>query len=178
MRRLKLTFGALVLALFPLGTSEAQTGGTYITTSDVNATENAAAARLAESNRTISDIMFRHVDVGDEQLGVAVVQRTKRERGGPLRGIAHVKLDEIYYVLSGEGTMVTGGPITETLLSEGGMLGPMRSGLMQGGTSQRMGPGDIAIIPKGVPHSWSEITSDTISYLVFRTDPDEVMDLK
>ena len=178
MRRPKLTFGALILALFSLGTSEAQTGGTYITTSDVDATENAAAARLAESSRTISDIMIRHVDVGDDQLGVAVVQRTKRERGGPLRGIAHVKLDEIYYVLSGEGTMVTGGPITETLLSEGGMLGPMRSGLMQGGTSQRMGPGDIAIIPKGVPHSWSEITSDTISHLVFRTDPDEVMDLK
>ena len=156
MRRLKLTFGALILALFPLGTSEAQTGGTYITTSDVDATENAAAARLAESNRTISDIMIRHVDVGDEQLGVAVVQRTKRERGGPLRGIAHVKLDEIYYVLSGEGTMVTGGPITETSLSEGGMLGPMRSGLMRsglmrGGTSQQMGPGDIAIIPKGSP---------------------------
>lgn len=178
MRRLKLTFGALILALFPLGTSEAQTGGTYITTSDVNATENAAAARLAESSRTISDIMIRHVDVGDEQLGVAVVQRTKRERGGPLRGIAHVKLDEIYYVLSGEGTMVTGGPITETSLSEGGMLGPMRSGLTRGGTSQQMGPGDIAIIPKGVPHPWSEITSDTISYLVFRTDPDKVMDLK
>ena len=178
MRRLKLTLGALILALFPLDTSEAQTGGTYITTSDVDATEDAAATRLAERGRTISDIMIRHVDVGDEQLGVAVVQRTKRERGGPLRGIAHVKLDEIYYVLSGEGTMVTGGPITETSLSEGGMLGPMRSGLMQGGTSQRMGPGDIAIIPKGVPHSWSEITSDTISYLVFRTDPDKVMDLK
>ena len=39
--------------------------------------------------------VFTEVDVGDEQLGVAVVQRTKRERGGPLRGIAHVKLDEI-----------------------------------------------------------------------------------
>ena len=51
MRRLKLTFGALILALFPLGTSKAQTGGTYITTSDVDATENAAAARLAESSR-------------------------------------------------------------------------------------------------------------------------------
>ena len=74
--------------------------------------------------------------------------------------------------------MVTGGPITETSLSEGGMPGPMRSGLMRGGTSQQMGPGDIAIIPKGVPHPWSEITSDTIGYLVFRMDPDKVMDLK
>jgi len=38
--------------------------------------------------------------------------------------------------------------------------------------------GDIAIIPKGVPHSWSEITTDTISYLIFRTDPEKVMELK
>jgi len=32
--------------------------------------------------------------------------------------------------------------------------------------------------PKGVPHSWSEITTDTISYLIFRTDPEKVMELK
>ena len=177
MRRLSFLATLVTVFLFQAGTARAQTEGTYITTADVDTTETAAAARLAEG-RSISDIMIRHVDVGDEQLGVAVVQRTQREAGGTLRGIAHVKLDEIYYVLSGEGTMVTGGPYTETTLSDGGMLGPMQSGLMQGGTSQRMGPGDIAIIPKGVPHGWSEITSETISYLVFRTDPEKVMELK
>ena len=38
--------------------------------------------------------------------------------------------------------------------------------------------GDIAIIRKGMPHGWHEITSDTISYIIFRGDPNEVMQIK
>jgi mannose-6-phosphate isomerase-like protein (cupin superfamily) len=178
MRRLSPALVLFTLALFPVGNAQAQTG-TYITTADVEATEAAGLARLKEdSSRTISDIMIRHVDVGDEQLGVAVVQRTKRVAGGPLRGIAHVKLDEIYYVVSGQGTMVTGGPFTGVTETNSALLGPMLAGTMEGGMSKKMGPGDIVIVPKGVPHGWSEITSDTISYLIFRTDPEKVMELK
>ncbi len=179
MRRLILTLGMTMLTLCPVTNAEAQTEGTYITTADVDATEAATLARLRQdASRTISDIMIRHVDVGDQQLGVAVVQRTKRAAGRPLRGIIHVKLDEIYYVLSGEGTMVSGGPITEMRETNSALLGPMQSGLMQGGTAKQMGPGDMVIVPKGVAHSWSEITTDTISYLIFRTDPEKVMELK
>ena len=72
MRRLSPALVLFTLALFPVGNAQAQTG-TYITTADVEATEAAGLARLKEdSSRTISDIMIRHVDVGDEQLGVAV----------------------------------------------------------------------------------------------------------
>lgn len=178
MKRLSPVLVLLVILMFPVDRALAQTDvGTYITTADVEATEAEGAERL-RARGTISDLMIRHVDVGDEQLGVAVVQRTKTSPGASLRGIAHLKLDEIYYVLSGEGTMVTGGPFTDTTLTDSALLGPMQSGVMQGGASQRMNPGDIAIIPKGVPHGWREITTDTISYLVFRTDPEKVMNLK
>ena len=179
MRRCSVATALITVFLLPTETALAQNAGTYITTADIEATEAAGLARLREDpNRTISDLMIRHVDVGDEQLGVAVVQRTRRAPGGTLRGIAHVQLDEIYYVVSGQGTMVSGGPMTGITETNSSLLGPMQSGTMQGGTSQRMGPGDIVIIPKGVPHSWSEITTDTISYLIFRTDPEKVMDLK
>ncbi len=178
MQRLSPVLVLLVILMFPVDRALAQTDvGTYITTAAVEATEAEGAERLRDG-RTISDLMIRHVDVGDEQLGVAVVQRTKTSSGASQRGITHLKLDEIYYVLSGEGTMVTGGPFTGTRLTDSALLGPMQSGVMQGGTAQRMNPGDIAIIPKGVPHGWREITTDTISYLVFRTDPEKVMDLK
>ncbi len=178
MKRLSPVLVLLVILMFPVDRALAQTDvGTYITTADVEATEAEGAERL-RARGTISDLMIRHVDVGDEQLGVAVVQRTKTSPRASLRGIAHLKLDEIYYVLSGEGTMVTGGPFTDTTLTDSALLGPMQSGVMQGGAAQRMKPGDIAIIPKGVPHGWREITTDTISYLVFRTDPEKVMNLK
>tara|TARA_Y100000588_G_C13792302_1_gene727192 strand:- start:524 stop:688 length:165 start_codon:yes stop_codon:yes gene_type:complete len=54
----------------------------------------------------------------------------------------------------------------------------MEIGMMRGGESRLLNPGDIAIIPKGVSHAWSEITTDTIDYLVFRNDPEKVMQLK
>ena len=88
-----------MVALLPVPNSGAQTdAGTVVTEADVNATLAEGAARLKESGRTISDLVIRHADVGGGNLGVSVVQRTRKEAGGPLNGIAHVKLDEIYYV--------------------------------------------------------------------------------
>ena len=54
----------------------------------------------------------------------------------------------------------------------------MERGKMRGGESRLINPGDIAIIPKGVAHAWSEITINTIDYLVFRNDPEKVMQVK
>jgi uncharacterized RmlC-like cupin family protein len=36
-------------------------------------------------------------------------------------------------------------------------------------------PGDIAIIPKGMPHGWHEMVTDSISYIIHRGDPHKVM---
>ena len=174
----------ILLGLLLIGATErtlrAQTdSGTYIMRSNVEATTAEGLKRLQESGRSISDLMIRHVDVGEENLGVAVVQRTAREAGGELRGIVHVELDEIYYVLSGEGTMVTGGEIEGVQIRDSSLLGPIGSGVMTArGDSRDLKSGDIVIVPKGVPHAWSEITTETITYLVFRTDPQKVMNLK
>jgi len=54
----------------------------------------------------------------------------------------------------------------------------MLRGEIKDGVLQRVEVGDIAIIPKGMPHGWHEITSDTISYIIFRGDPNEVMQIK
>ena len=108
----------------------------------------------------------------------AALRRTSLRAGDELTGIAHVKLDEIYYVVSGSGTLVTGGMLDDKQVTQGRLLGPTERGRMRGGESRLMNPGDIAIIPKGVAHAWSEITTDTIDYLVFRNDPEKVMQLK
>ena len=44
------------------------------------------------------------------------------------------------------------------------------------GVSRRVGPGDVVIIPGYTPHWWSELDED-LSYLVFRTDPDNRIEL-
>lgn len=179
MLRLGLTVTVFIVSLSWLQPAEAQTNtATHVSAADVTATLKQGETRLAEPNRTISDLVIRHSDVGEGNLGVSVVQRTARLAGGELTGIAHVELDEIYYVVSGSGTLVTGGMLDDKQVSHSDLLGPMERGRMRGGDSRLMNPGDIAIIPKGVSHAWSEITTDRIDYLVFRNDPEKVMQVK
>jgi quercetin dioxygenase-like cupin family protein len=43
------------------------------------------------------------------------------------------------------------------------------------GTSRKIGPGDVVIIPPNTPHTFTEITSDEIVYVVVRIDPHKVL---
>jgi len=144
---------------------------------EVDATLLEGLSRIA-GERSISDIVVRHIDVGEEYLGVSVVQRDKVEVSNTETGIAHIALDEIYYIVAGEGTMVTGGQFIDPTEINSNLLGSMLRGEIMGGTLQPVKVGDIAIIPKGMPHGWHEIKTDTISYIIFRADPTEEMEIK
>jgi mannose-6-phosphate isomerase-like protein (cupin superfamily) len=150
-------------------------GSIIINKKEVDTVFEQGLANLA-TGRTISDIVVRHVDVGEEFMGVSVVQRDKKPVTEIETGIAHVDLDEIYYVVSGEGTMVTGGEFVDMETSHSNLLGDMLRGQIVGGVLQKVKPGDIAIIPKGMPHGWHEIVTDSIGYIIFRGDPNKVMD--
>ena len=168
---------AMLLGL-ALGSATAQDGGSIIINKkEVEAVFDQGLVNLA-SGRTVSDIVARHVDVGEEYMGVSVVQRSKVDVTDQETGIAHTDLDEIYYIVTGEGTMVTGGECIDPQSSHSNLLGGMLRGTIQGGVLQKVKPGDIAIIPKGMPHGWHEIVTDSIGYIIFRGDPNQVMDLK
>lgn len=164
-----------VLAAFPATAQDE--GSIIINRKEVEAVFDQGLVNLA-TGRTVSDIVARHVDVGDEYMGVSVVQRSKKGITEQETGIAHTDLDEIYYIVTGEGTMVTGGEFIDPQSSHSDLLGGMLRGTIRGGVLQKVKPGDIAIIPKGMPHGWHEIVTDSIGYIIFRGDPNEVMDLK
>jgi mannose-6-phosphate isomerase-like protein (cupin superfamily) len=165
-----------VASLLFIPASIAQDGGaTIMNKKEVDSTLAQGLVNLANGT-TVSDIVMRHIGVGNENMGVSVVQRSKVEDTGVETGIAHVNLDEIYYIVAGEGTMVTGGEFIDKQTSNSSLLGPMERGEIRGGVFQKVKPGDIAIIPKGMPHGWHDI--DTISYIIFRGDPDKVMQVK
>jgi len=172
------SFVTVALSCCTLFTSSADDGGsTIMSKAEIDATLNQGLANLA-TGRTVSDIVMRHIGVGEQNMGVSVVQRSKVESNGSETGIAHVDLDEIYYIVAGEGTMVTGGEFVDKQTSVSALLGPMERGEIRGGVLQKVQPGDIAIIPKGMPHGWHEMTTDTISYIIFRGDPNKVMEIK
>ena len=57
----------------------------------------------------VSDQQIRHIDAGGHNVGVGVVQRPPTTSLG---AIQHHNQTEVYYVVSGRGTMVTGGELT------------------------------------------------------------------
>jgi len=81
------------------------------------------------------DMPVRVVEAGGHYLGVAVVLRTNADQNA----LAHDKIDEIYCVLEGGGTLVTGGAlINGKQTSASPTIGRGWSGPgIQGGQSQR-----------------------------------------
>lgn len=90
-------------------------------------------------------------------------------------GIAHDSQTEGYLIISGGGTLITGGHIVNGNHSAPDALvtrelnGPSCSGIIGGAdvVKKVVKTGDIIIIPAGVPHGWTDIT-DHVDYLSFR----------
>jgi len=102
-------------------------------------------------------------------------QSTAPVSGGTPGAIAHDQQTEGYLIVSGSGTLVTGGKIVNGRKSppEGEVTkilnGPSCSGMTVGAdvVKKVVKTGDIIIIPAGVPHGWSDIP-EHVDYLSFR----------
>ena len=100
---------------------------------------------------------------------------------GPSGMLSHDSTAETYYVISGAGTLVTGGQILEGRKSAPDapvtttLNGPTCSGKAVGNfVMTPVKVGDIAVIPAGVPHGWSDIPTE-VTYLSVRPDPKHVL---
>jgi len=143
-------------------------------------------------------------DIGKLNLSVGIIHRNAtaaaggRGRGGGgaappsdcgvssgeasgARGIQHLHQTETYIIVSGAGTLITGGSILNGRLSgpestvTTTLNGPSCSGTIVGDVQRRdVVVGDIVIIPAGVPHGWANIPRH-VDYLSVRPDPDRVL---
>jgi mannose-6-phosphate isomerase-like protein (cupin superfamily) len=114
-------------------------------------------------------------------VGVGVVHRSAK---AAQTSIMHDELTEIYHVLSGSGTLVTGGSLTKPQRFPPGsatvkdLAGPSwRGGVLEGGVSRKVKAGDVVIIPAGSGHWFSQIDG-AIDYEVMRVDPGKLLSLK
>ena len=102
------------------------------------------------------------------KASVAMLHRVKPEASA----LIHDYVTETYYIVSGSGTIVTGGSLggaKPTDLSNVN-AGMSQTGTRIGGEARKVKPGDIVIVPAGTPHSFSELDGP-ISYLVYRFEP-------
>jgi mannose-6-phosphate isomerase-like protein (cupin superfamily) len=64
-------------------------------------------------------------------------------------GELHQKFDDLMIVEEGTATLVTGGSLVDP---KPGANGEIRGTSVQGGMSKTIGPGDVVIVPAGLPH--------------------------
>lgn len=180
MRRLLLGSVGLIVALGASSTIIRSQGGmppttvTYVTAEDVEKVVNAPGGG--------GDRMIKHLDMGKYNVGVAVLRRGATKRGtGPLTGINHTKVAEVYYVVSGSGTLITGTDVTDVrpLAADNELVkqivGPSNNATFrQVAQTKVVKTGDIIVIPPGVYHGFSEVP-DHIEYVTVRPDPEKVL---
>jgi mannose-6-phosphate isomerase-like protein (cupin superfamily) len=98
------------------------------------------------------------LDFGDHALSIS-----HRDKNGVVE--VHEKLVDVLVVQSGEATLVVGGTVV------GGKTtapGEIQGQSIKGGTSNKVGPGDVIHIPAGVPHQFFLDPGKQITYFVVK----------
>ena len=146
---------------------------------DIKAAEIAAMAGPEHKQGTLPNI--RVVDAGKHNIAVGALYRTAAQ---PQPVAVHYKVSEIYYVLKGSATLVTGGKVVNAKVRAADSAqvkaqdGPGESGTaIEGGVSREIHEGDVIVIPAGTPHWFSKI-DQALGYMVIRVDPEQILDLK
>ena len=159
-----------MLLILVAGSAAAQDGpqATDVTSAEIQRFINALP------RDRVSDRPIRVVEVtGDYRVGVYGVFRPQDFPGGA--NLHEVNTTEIYYMVEGVATLVTGGALTDPQQTPNSTN--VRGSGIEGGVSRRITKGDVVIIPGHTPHWWSELETD-IEYLIFRPDPDNRLPLR
>lgn len=89
------------------------------------------------------------------------VHASRREAAGQVE--VHTHDTDVIYVLSGTATFVTGGQVVggrETAPEE------IRGQSISGGIERRLAPGDVLVVPHGLPHWFRDVPGPLTYYVV------------
>jgi mannose-6-phosphate isomerase-like protein (cupin superfamily) len=92
------------------------------------------------------------------------IHASRREAPGMAE--VHVKDVDVIYVLGGAATIVTGGSVVD---GKATASDEVRGASIEGGNAQRLAKGDVLVVPNGVPHQFTEVTSPFLYYVVKST---------
>src|SRR5215471_12916601 len=130
-----------------------------------------------------TDQQARDVDIGKAHIGLGVVYRGKLDAPGADAVAEHDLVSEVYYIMSGSGTLVLGPDITnlkrrpadaETVRR---FNGPGNNGsAIRNGKTYNLKAGDMVVIPAGTGQQFTKI-EDHLNYVMVRIDPDKVTPL-
>jgi mannose-6-phosphate isomerase-like protein (cupin superfamily) len=118
------------------------------------------AIRTAPEEKSGQSGLYSLLLSGDAGPTVVGIRRT-----APTRSEVHTAFADVWYVLEGSGTLVTGGTIVDGV--ETG-TGEIRGQSIAGGAERQILAGDFAVVPAGVPHWVSRVGPGELLYLVVK----------
>jgi mannose-6-phosphate isomerase-like protein (cupin superfamily) len=180
-----------VIAVFPLLAQDVEPKPTcnhcsavYIPKSELDAYNQRAI------EHKLVDQQVRSVDVGKVQVGIGSIYRGKLGQAVGLENTVaeavaeHEQVSEVYYVIEGSATLLTGPDLVDTkprpstLKTVREQNGPGFSARsIKNPEVHELKAGDMIIIPAGTGHWFTKI-DDHIRYVMVRLDPDKILPLK
>lgn len=148
------TLSGVVAAQAPAPPPTDRTKATVFTAADLRA----AMARLPADRPSSSVRVFSLAP-----YNVGVERRMPQPQGASL----HEAQAELFYVIEGSATMLTGGTL----------VAPTRNGTnlsgtgIEGGTRNPFSKGDFLIVPSGVPHQFIDITAPVQVMSMYLANP-------
>jgi len=182
MKRIMTCGAAAVFALFAQETKPScnHCSATYISADELQAYLKRAPARIVAND--VSDQQVRALDIGKINVDIGIVYRRTLSGESPVA--EHDLVSEVYHIIDGSATLVTGPDIEgmkrrpATNENVRMLNGPGSNGAsIRNGATYQLKPGDVIVIPAGVGHWFTKI-DDHIRYLMVRIDPDKVTPLK
>lgn len=153
---------------------------TYISNEELQAFLKRAPARIVAND--VSDQQVRALDIGKLNVDIGIVYRRALTGKSPVA--EHDLVSEVYHVIDGSATLVTGPDIVDPVRRPSSNVnvrllnGPGSNGAsIRNGATYELKPGDVIVIPAGVGHWFTKI-DDHIRYLMVRIDPGKVTPLK
>jgi glc operon protein GlcG len=127
----------------------------------------AAVAAFGEKSAAVTYLGAKDVDaafaVGRPLTETADYKVHASRREGPGQAEVHDRDTDVIHVLSGSATLVTGGTVVEPKTTA---PGEVRGSRIDGGEARSLQPGDVVVVPYGVPHWFKEVSGPLTYYVV------------
>lgn len=165
MRACVLAALTVLLAVAPSAQYKLPPPGTSL---DLTAAEREAVIKAYPGRRGTE---MKSIDAGKHVIQLWVDQ-LKAGDGRLDHGEMHTEVSEVYVIIEGAGTLVTGGRLIDPSVTSG-VDSPSYSGKYEGGLARQVRAGDVIINPPGTVHSWRSVDTPKLVYMNVWIDPEK-----